>query len=150
MHFVMLILVQGSDARDASLGRAFGYTALIRSGRPSQDFQLAEKLAQSLLILLRSKSFLAEVSAAALLDLLEQLDNQSFKSLLLAEKSLQDLLQSPADSATPEVVLSTFPETCAFVMLHTQWSKLAGGFVSGGLSIANQLTAQQNACFQKS
>ena len=95
--------LQGSDVREGSLGCIFGYSAIIRSGRAQKDESLASKLAEALLALLQSKSFLGEVSAAALLDLLEQLDESAFTSVLESVPGLKGMLQSPAESATPEV-----------------------------------------------
>lgn len=95
--------MQGSDARDAALGRVFGYSALIRSGRMQGDSSLSAKVASALLSLLLSKSWLAEISANALLELLEQLDDVSFAAILKAEPGLVELLQSSPESATPEV-----------------------------------------------
>lgn len=99
-------LLQGSDARDASLGRVFGLSSIIRSGRAKHDSALALNLASQLLSLQRSKSFLAEVSASSLLELLEQLDDATFASVLKAESHLRDLLQTSPEEASPEVSLS--------------------------------------------
>ncbi len=90
------------------MGRIFGYSAIIRSGRAGQDSALACQLTSSLLVLLRSKSFLAEVSTASLLELLEGLDETLFSAVLKAVPEFTDMLQSSLESASPEVKQSPF------------------------------------------
>lgn len=114
--------VQGSDAREAALGRIFGYSAVIRSGRARQDSAVAAKLVTSLLALQRSKSFLAEVSAASLLELLEQLDDTSISAVLKSVPELTDMLQSSPELASPEVYI--FPYTASYKASHHESGKI--------------------------
>lgn len=81
----------------------FALSALIRSGRVAQDPSLAPKLAATLLQSLQSKSFLREVSAVILLELLEPLSASELKTLLPQVEGLTGYLQSPPQSATSEV-----------------------------------------------
>jgi DNA polymerase phi len=60
--------VQGSDVRDALLGRVFGCAAVVRSGRVGGD-GVAAQLATQLVSLAQRKSFLTEACATVLLEL---------------------------------------------------------------------------------
>jgi hypothetical protein len=55
------ILLQGTELRDALLGRIFGYAAVIRSGRTLPD-DLANSMAAGLVQAAQKKSFLREVA----------------------------------------------------------------------------------------
>lgn len=57
--------LQGTDLRDALLGRIFGYAAVVRSGRPLPA-GLAVSLAEGLVTTAAKKSFLREVAGALL------------------------------------------------------------------------------------
>lgn len=58
-------VVQGSELRDALLGRIFGYAAVVRSGRPLPA-ALASNLAAGLVAAAAKKSFLREVTGGCL------------------------------------------------------------------------------------
>jgi hypothetical protein len=56
--------LQGTDLRDALLGRVFGYAAVLRSGQPVGG-KLAAGMAAGLLAAAQKKSFLREVAGEA-------------------------------------------------------------------------------------
>ena len=97
------LCLQGSDARDAAMGRMFCYSALVRSGRASRDPALARHIASALV---QAKYYLREVSTATLLELLEQQSDSELTGLLAGADSVAGFLQIPASQATPEVMVS--------------------------------------------
>ena len=94
------LCAQGSDARDAAMGRMFCYSALVRSGRASRDPALARRIAAALV---QAKYYLREVSTATLLELLEQQSDSELTGLLAGADGVAGFLQIPASQATPEV-----------------------------------------------
>jgi hypothetical protein len=94
--------VQGSDARDALLGRIFGYSAFAQAGRAS-DNTVADRLVVSLIAVMGRKSFLREAAANALVTCLEALPTATLKHVLSSSEPLQSVLTRKPEEATPEV-----------------------------------------------
>ena len=95
--------MQGSEARDALLGRAFGFSAVVRAGRAVAGSACTAQLATALVSLMQAKAFLREVAATTLLDLAERLDSKGLGQLLDQVEGLRGILQSSPDEASPEV-----------------------------------------------
>ena len=95
---------QGSDARDALLGRIFGYTAVFQAGRGG-SFGAAARLADALLAAMRQRAFLREAAASALLAGLEACPAPVLARLLAEHEGLRALLTAPAAEGSPEVRL---------------------------------------------
>ena len=66
-----MLAAQGSDAKDALLGRIFGYSAFSQAGRAA-DNATAARLVASLISVMGRKSFLREAAANALVACLGQ------------------------------------------------------------------------------
>lgn len=94
--------MQGSDARDALLGRIFGYSAFAQAGR-ALDNTVADRLMASLISVMGRKSFLREAAANALVACLEALPNATLKHVLSSSEPLQGVLTRKPEEATPEV-----------------------------------------------
>lgn len=107
------------DQRDALLGRTFGLAALIRSGLiaavpaegavdgdsgsgPSIVQAATAAVAEQLAGLLQRKSFLRESAAAALVELLQVLDEQQMAGVLQRAPKTASLLKAAPSHATPE------------------------------------------------
>lgn len=97
------VSLKGAELRDLLLGQVFGYAALIRSGVDISN--IASKLADALVNLLKRKVFLREAAADVLLSLLEPLDKKEMSRLLESAAELEDWLQTPAEDATAETLL---------------------------------------------
>lgn len=64
--------LQGAEAHDLMLGKIFGYAAIVRCKRPI-DQANATKCAEGLVQIGNKKSFLRELAANVLLDLIGEL-----------------------------------------------------------------------------
>ena len=106
--------LQGSDAKDALLGRIFGYSALSQAGRGASN-AVADRLATSLMAVMGRKSFLREAAASALVACLLGLPAQALKHVLGSCEPLRDMLTRKPDEASPEV-------TDARLWLHLDWT----------------------------
>ncbi len=98
--------MQGSDARDALLGRIFGYSAFAQAGRALEN-TVAERLVASLVAVMGMKSFLREAAANALVACLEDLPPATLKHVLSSTKPLREVLTRKSEEATPEVPFCT-------------------------------------------
>ena len=95
--------MQGSDAKDALLGRIFGYSAFSQAGRGASNV-VADRLAASLIAAMGRKSFLREAAASALVACLLGLPAQALKHVLGSCEPLRDMLTRRPDEASPEVM----------------------------------------------
>ena len=95
--------LQGSDAKDALLGRIFGYSAFSQAGRGASNV-VADRLAASLIAAMGRKSFLREAAASALVACLLGLPAQALKHVLGSCEPLRDMLTRRPDEASPEVM----------------------------------------------
>ena len=96
-------LAQGSDAKDALLGRIFGYSAFSEAGRGS-DNATADRLVASLISVMGRKSFLREAAANALMACLHTLPAGNLKHVLSSSEPLQAVLSRKPNEATPQVL----------------------------------------------
>ncbi len=94
--------MQGADARDALLGRVFGYAAFAQGGRAA-DCAVASRLISSLLDISGRKSFLNEAVTASLLATLEGLPELVLAQVLAQHEELRETLSCEPSEATPEV-----------------------------------------------
>ena len=104
--------MQGSDAKDALLGRIFGYSAFSQAGREA-DSAVANRLVASLISVMGKKSFLREAAANALVTCLEALPAQTLKHVLSSNELLQAVLTRQPEEATPEVISAFQPGSIA-------------------------------------
>ncbi len=102
------LVAQGSDAKDALLGRIFGYSAFSQAGRAA-DNATADRLAASLISVMGRKSFLREAAANALVACLDSLPAGTLKHVLSSSEPLQAVLSRQPNEATPEVMSSSAP-----------------------------------------
>ena len=96
-------MAQGSEARDAFLGRIFGCGAVFQAGRAGGSYEAAARLTSSLLHAGAQKAFLREAAASALLAGLEALPQPVLARLLAEHAGLREVLTAQAAEATPEV-----------------------------------------------
>ena len=101
-----MLAAQGSDAKDALLGRIFGYSAFSQAGRAA-DNATADRLVASLISVMGRKSFLREAAANALVACLDGLPAGTLKHVLSSSEPLQAVLSRKANEGTPEVILSS-------------------------------------------
>jgi len=117
VHWRSLISdVQGSDAKDALLGRIFGYSAFSQAGRGA-DIAVANRLVASLISVMGKKSFLREAAANALVVCLEALPAQTLKHVLSSNELLQAVLTRKPEEATPEVFSASLHHLFSFTFL---------------------------------
>ena len=95
--------MQGSDAKDALLGRIFGYSAFSQAGRGASH-AVADRLTASLIAAMGRKSFLREAAATALVACLLGLPPQALKHVLSSSEPLRDMLTRKPDETSPEVM----------------------------------------------
>ena len=102
-----MLAAQGSDAKDALLGRIFGYSAFSQAGRAA-DNATADRLVASLISVMGRKSFLREAAANALVACLDSLPAGTLQHVLSSSEPLQAVLTQESQlRATPEVILSS-------------------------------------------
>eukprot|EP00798_Chlamydomonas_sp_ICE-L_P019314 gene19314-25966_t len=96
----------GGEARDVLLGRVFGMGSLVRSGLiPTNDSAVACAVVKELLSLSNKKSFLREAAIAVMLEMCQQLDAVTMKSLLEESEPLRSFLTVSSQEASAEALL---------------------------------------------
>ena len=112
-----MLATQGSDAKDALLGRIFGYSAFSQAGRAAEN-ATADRLVASLISVMGRKSFLREAAANALVACLDSLPAGTLKHVLGSSEPLQAVLSREPNAATPEVMSSSLQNPALAALFH--------------------------------
>ena len=99
LHQVLVL----QEQKNKQLGQLFAYSALIQAGtieRPED----ANAVAAALLALAAKRPFMAESCTAAVIDLLESLEQPAQQQLVSGCTQLQEMLFAPASDASPEML----------------------------------------------
>ena len=92
-----------SEQKNIQLGQLFMYGACVQAGRATSA-DSAASVVTALLTLASKRPFMAEACVAIVLDVCDALDSSAISALVRDCEALATLLQSPADSASPEAV----------------------------------------------
>jgi hypothetical protein len=92
------------DQKNTLLGLLFAYAALGQARRLT-DAQAASDSITSLLKISQKRSFLAEAAISTLLDILDLMPRHEAQEVIASHEGLQTLLATPAEDASPEVLL---------------------------------------------
>lgn len=92
---------KGAELKDVLLGRAFGYSCLVRAGMATGG-EPATEVCQLLLDLWEKKAPMREATCAILLDLTDQLDRAGLAALWQTCPALGELLAAEGEALGPE------------------------------------------------
>jgi len=129
-HLAVQGSFKGQEERDAYFGKVFGYLAIIRARMQSGDSEMDTKMVQiildSLLALMKKKSYLYEICGTAICDIIQCMKYSTYEKLQPLEKTLSKGWEKclPEDLMMALTVQSTFKNDLPEDYFKEHWNQV--------------------------